>query len=110
MLKKLLLKILFSSDTNIDLAVTRCGQSCTNYYQEKIHAHFAPFLPFLVISHPFEVDVFKENVILGNDALMKCIVPSFVADLVTLDFWLEIETGREIRMGTLHGKLIMTSV
>ena len=55
------------------------------------------------------MDVFKENVIFGNDALMKCVIPSFVADLVTLDFWLEIETGREIRMGTLHGKLIMTS-
>ena len=36
-------------------------------------------------------------------------VPSFVTDLVTLDFLHEIETGHKIRMGTLHGKLIMTS-
>lgn len=59
---------------------------------------------FAVISHPFEVDVFKENVILGNDALMKCIIPSFVADLVSVDSWLDMEAMREIRAGTIiHG-------
>ena len=54
------------------------------------------------------MDVFKENVILGNDALMKCIIPSFVADLVILDFWLEIETGREISMRVSQRILIIT--
>jgi len=59
---------------------------------------------FSVVTHHYDIDVFKENIILGNDALMKCVIPSFVADLVTIDSWLELEASREIRMGSLHGK------
>ena len=73
----------------------------------KLRLTFSTFIFFLsckkkVISHPYEVDVYKENVILGNDALMKCIIPSFVADLVIVDSWLDVEENREIRTGTLH--------
>ena len=40
-----------------------------------------------VVLHSFDVDVFKENAVLGNDALMKCQIPSLVADLLSVDSW-----------------------
>ena len=42
----------------------------------------------------------NEYVILGNDALMKCEVPSFVTDLVSVTGWTEVENiQREILSG-----------
>jgi len=46
-----------------------------------------------VVSQMYEVDVFKENVILGNDALMKCSIPSFVAESVQVVSWHDSEGG-----------------
>ena len=46
---------------------------------------FLLFCP--VVLHSFDVDVFKENAVLGNDALMKCQIPSLVADLLSVDSW-----------------------
>ena len=37
----------------------------------------------------------EEYVILGNDALMKCKIPSFVADFVSVVSWVDNE-GRDI--------------
>ena len=54
-------------------------------------------LSISVVLHSFEVDVFKENVVLGNDALMKCQVPSLVADLVSVHSWLDSK-GNEFGM------------
>ena len=48
------------------------------------------------MSHDYDVDVFKETVIRGNDALLKCQIPSFVSDLVSVDGWIDSE-GRDIR-------------
>ena len=44
----------------------------------------------------YEADVFKETVITGNDALLKCQIPSFVSDLVLVDGWVDSE-GNEFR-------------
>lgn len=43
----------------------------------------------VVVNQNYEVDVFKETVILGNDALLKCSIPSFVADLLTVHGWID---------------------
>ena len=48
------------------------------------------YLPTVVIQ-PYETDVGKEYVILGNDALMKCQIPSFVADSVSVFSWTSSE-------------------
>lgn len=40
----------------------------------------------------------KEYVILGNDALMKCSIPSFVADSLVVTSWLDNE-GNEFPYG-----------
>ena len=42
-------------------------------------------------SQHFEVDIFREVVIVGNDAIFKCSVPSFVADFVFVDSWVDSE-------------------
>ena len=47
--------------------------------------------------------MFKENVMIGNDALFKCQIPSFVSDLVNIDSWIDSE-GIEIRMNSVLGK------
>ena len=39
----------------------------------------------------FEVDIFREVVIVGNDAIFKCSVPSFVTDFVFVDSWVDSE-------------------
>ncbi|XP_061517375.1 cell adhesion molecule Dscam2 isoform X46 [Anopheles gambiae] len=40
-----------------------------------------------VVSQYYEVDVNKEHVILGNSAIFKCLIPSFVADFVDVVSW-----------------------
>ena len=52
----------------------------------------------------FEVDIFRESVIVGNDAIFKCSVPSFVSDFVTVDSWVDSE-GINLA-GQVLGKII----
>jgi hypothetical protein len=37
------------------------------------------------------VDIFRESVIVGNDAIFKCSAPSFVSDFVSVDSWVDSE-------------------
>ena len=37
------------------------------------------------------MDIFRESVIVGNDAIFSCSVPSFVADFVRVDSWVDSE-------------------
>lgn len=46
---------------------------------------------FSAVSQLYETDVSREYVILGNDAILKCKIPSFVSDFVTIDSWLDSE-------------------
>ena len=54
----------------------------------------------------------NEYVILGNDALMKCEIPSFVSDLVEVQSWIDNEENlfmkNSINYGTYY--LIMCSL
>ena len=50
-------------------------------------------LCFAAVNQEYETDVGKEYVIVGNNGLMKCDVPSFVADLVRVASW-EDSSGR----------------
>ena len=50
---------------------------------------------FAVVLYVYDVDVFKENVVMGNDALMKCQIPSLVSDLVSVDSWVD-SRGKEL--------------
>ena len=47
-----------------------------------------------MISQEFKAHVALETyVILGNDALVKCEIPSFVSDLVTINGWIDDENN-----------------
>lgn len=54
-------------------------------------SNFALFI--LVSAQRFEIDILRESVIIGNDALFKCSIPSFVADFVTVTGWVDSEGG-----------------
>ena len=51
---------------------------------------------FLVASQNYRVTVFEEPVIMGNAALLKCNIPSFVADFLQVVGWINSE-GVEFR-------------
>lgn len=55
---------------------------------------FLNFLP--VVSQPYEVEADNEYVIRGNSAIMKCEIPSFVADFVIVTMWSD-SNGNEYR-------------
>ena len=44
---------------------------------------------FSVVHQPYDIYVETEHVIQGNDGLLKCRVPSFVADLVFISGWID---------------------
>lgn len=46
-----------------------------------------------VISQPYEPEADNEYVIRGNAALMKCEVPSFVSDFVSVEMWTDSDGG-----------------
>jgi hypothetical protein len=46
---------------------------------------------FLVVSQFYEAEVNNEYVIRGNSALLKCSIPSFVADFVSVISWQDNE-------------------
>ena len=52
----------------------------------------------------YETDVIKEFVIRGNDALIKCSIPSFVTDFVTVRSWIVQSSENDIEVASLTGK------
>ena len=57
----------------------------------KLKLYFLLYSTPTVVIQSYETDVAKEYVILGNDALMKCSIPSFVADSVSVMGWTNSE-------------------
>jgi hypothetical protein len=48
---------------------------------------------FPVVSQSYETQPIDEYVIVGNDALFKCTIPSYVSDFVTVVGWVDNEGG-----------------
>ena len=44
---------------------------------------------FVVVKSEYEVDVFKSTVMLNNDVLIKCEIPSHVLDMVGVIGWVD---------------------
>lgn len=53
----------------------------------------------------YEAEVLTEYIIKGNSAILKCNVPSFVADFVKVEAWVSSE-GLEFIAGSDFGILI----
>lgn len=49
-----------------------------------------------MVHQPYEVEADNEYVIRGNSAIMKCEIPSFVADFVIVTMWSDSD-GNEYR-------------
>ena len=61
------------------------------------------FFSISVAIQAYIVNVFDEQVILGNDVLLKCNIPSFQADFVSVESWVDSE-GVSIQKSELfHG-------
>ena len=57
------------------------------------------FFPFPVVSQDYQTDAFRENVILGNDVIFKCDIPSFVSDFVSVEAWIDSEAEAYLSFG-----------
>lgn len=44
-----------------------------------------------MVTQPYEAEADNEYVIRGNSAIMKCEVPSFVADFVVIEMWMDTD-------------------
>lgn len=47
---------------------------------------------FLVVNQFYEAEIMTEYVIKGNAAVLKCTIPSFVADFVHVESWIDEES------------------
>ena len=55
-----------------------------------------------VVGQSYQVNVHDEYVLLGNAALLRCLVPSFVSDYVIVDAW-QSDADDVITPNQLHG-------
>ena len=61
------------------------------------------FLKLLVVHQEFETDVFKSSVIVSNDILLQCVLPSHVSDLLEVSSWADSE-GNTFTADNSYGK------
>lgn len=59
--------------------------------KEMINLFFAFCNFFTVVAQPYEAEADNEYVISGNSVVMKCEIPSFVSDFVTIVNWIDSE-------------------
>lgn len=50
----------------------------------------------VVVTQFYMTEAENEYVIKGNAAVMKCKIPSFVADFVQVEAWIDAEDGTEL--------------
>ena len=58
---------------------------------------------FLVATQSYNTGSHEEYVIMGNDVLVKCTIPSFLADFLTITGWIDSE-GHEFLADSNYGK------
>ena len=60
---------------------------------------------FSVSNQRYEIDILRESVILGNDAIFRCSIPSFVSDFVSVDSWVDSEANNLGSSSLTFGKV-----
>ena len=66
---------------------------------------------FSVVSQAYQTDAHSVYVITGNSALIKCEIPSFVADFVAVDSWTDNEQNEYFEeLDKNYGKLARLSL
>lgn len=61
---------------------------------------------FLVVNQFYDAEITKEYVMRGNSAILKCLIPSFVADFVSVTAWVDSD-GDEYLSGSDFDRGIM---
>lgn len=62
------------------------------YYLRKSYKKRGKRCLVAVVGQRYAVNVMDEHVLRGNAAIIKCHIPSFVAEFVDVDSWVEDET------------------
>ena len=58
-----------------------------------------------MVEQGYRTEPSNEDIVLGNDALMKCKIPSLVADMVTVVGWVNSE-ATEYRISNNYGNFV----
>lgn len=61
-----------------------------------LYNFFYLFYLYVVVSQFYITEAENEYVIKGNAAVMKCKIPSFVADFVYVEAWINVDDGTEL--------------
>lgn len=69
-------------------------------------AYYRYHLLFAVVSQAYSVHLVEENVLRGNAAIIKCLIPSFVTEYVSVSSWImsEGEVETEIKLNDTVNK------
>ena len=68
------------------------------------------FPNFAVVIQHYETDVGKEYVIMGNDAILKCNIPSFVAEFAQVVSWDDSEGNTFSKSNALLNGISLSSL
>lgn len=49
-----------------------------------------------VIQQSFEIRVIDEFILLGNSAIMRCLIPSFISDFVIVNSWILSDSNNDV--------------
>ncbi|XP_052739485.1 cell adhesion molecule Dscam2 isoform X25 [Bicyclus anynana] len=60
-----------------------------------------------VVTQYYEAEVVSEYVIRGNTAVLKCNIPSFVADFVKVEAWVDSDGGEYLLTDDIDGKYLV---
>ncbi|XP_047530752.1 Down syndrome cell adhesion molecule-like protein Dscam2 isoform X23 [Vanessa atalanta] len=60
-----------------------------------------------VVTQYYEAEVVSEYVIRGNTAVLKCNIPSFVADFVKVEAWVDSDGGEYLLIDDIEGKYLV---
>lgn len=55
---------------------------------EGIDRVFSVFFVHAVVTQPYQPEILTEYVIRGNSAILKCSIPSYIAEFVTVEAWI----------------------
>ena len=75
------------------------AENLTMSFEEVVFTQNMTIRFISVASQDYKMDVHPEYVMLGNDVLLKCSFPSFVADFVAVLSWIDSEAS-EYSIGT----------
>lgn len=80
--------------------------ACANYLVCGIVTYYRCQLLFAVVSQAYSVHLVEENVLRGNAAIIKCLIPSFVTEYVSVSSWImsEGEVETEIKLNDTMNK------